>query len=74
MPILVPDAKLFRRILAGRPAIGAKQVWPWFHPAIPWSELDHEATIKQSMFTLPVHHSLHESELERIVKTIDAVF
>ncbi len=42
-------------------------MWPWFHPAATWDDFPFEANLKRSVFILPVHQSLHEGEIDRII-------
>ena len=66
-PVVATDPEAFRRRLAQGPGLGVKQMWPWFHPSIAWDDFPFEATLKRSLFILPVHQSLQESEMDRII-------
>ena len=44
-----------------------KQMWPWFHTSINWDDFPYEADLKRSVFILPVHQSLQEAEIDRII-------
>ena len=70
LPVAVSDPDSFRRRLAAGPGLGVKQMWPWFHPSADWSDFPFEAALKRSVFILPVHQSLHESEIELMISTM----
>ena len=42
-------------------------MWPWFHPSVTWDHFPFEANLKRSVFILPVHQSLQEKEIDRII-------
>jgi perosamine synthetase len=67
LPVAVADPGAFRRRLAAGPGLGVKQMWPWFHPAITWNDFPFEADLKRTVFILPVHQSLQEQEIDRIM-------
>jgi perosamine synthetase len=70
LPVVVADPGAFRRRLAAGPGLGVKQMWPWFHPSIAWNDFPFEAGLKQSVFILPVHQSLQEQEIDRIMTAV----
>jgi dTDP-4-amino-4,6-dideoxygalactose transaminase len=74
LPVAAADPVSFRRTLAAAPGVGVTQMWPWFHPSVPWDEFPFETTLKRSTFILPVHQSLHESEIRRIIAAVTKWF
>jgi dTDP-4-amino-4,6-dideoxygalactose transaminase len=70
LPVVARDPDAFRRMLAAGPALGVKQMWPWFHPGVPWTAFPAEAELKRSVFILPVHQSLHRGEIDRIIAAL----
>ena len=71
LPLVARDPAAFRRRLAAGPGIGAKHMWPWFHPSAPWPDFPFEEKLKRSVFILPVHQSLHREEIDRIIATLE---
>ena len=67
LPLVAADPDSFRRRLTDGPGLGVKQMWPWLHPAVAWDDFPFEATLKRSVFILPVHQSLQEKEIDRII-------
>lgn len=70
LPVVAADPASFRHRLESGAAIGVRQMWPWFHPAVPWQDFTAEANLKRSVFILPVHQSLQAHELARILDTM----
>jgi len=70
LPVVAADPASFRRRLQSGSGIGVKQMWPWFHPSVPWKDFAAEAHLKRSVFILPVHQSLQPYEIDRILATI----
>jgi len=67
LPVVASEPDSFRRRLAASGGLGVKQMWPWFHPSINWDEFSCEADLKRSVFILPVHQSLQEAEIDRVI-------
>jgi hypothetical protein len=71
LPVVAADPDSFRRRLAAGPGLGVRQMWPWFHPAASWDDFPFEASLKRSVFILPVHQSLQEDEIRRIIAAME---
>jgi len=69
-PVRVTDPDAFRDELAALPPLGVRQMWPWFHPAIPWARFEREAAMKREVFILPVHQDLTPAERTTLVETL----
>jgi hypothetical protein len=70
LPVAASDPVAFRRRLAAGAGVGVTQMWPWFHPSITWDDFPFEKNLKRSVFILPVHQSLHENEIQRIIAAV----
>ena len=71
LPVAAANPDAFRRRLAAEAGLGVKQMWPWFHPAANWDDFPFEANLKRSVFILPVHQSLQENEIDRIIAAME---
>ncbi|MEQ8232880.1 MAG: DegT/DnrJ/EryC1/StrS family aminotransferase [Gammaproteobacteria bacterium] len=71
LPIVVDDPEAFRRRLLGGPALGIRQMWPWYHPALDWEACAAAAALKRRVFILPVHQSLQAHELDYLCATLE---
>lgn len=71
LPVAAANPDAFRRRLAADPGVGVRQMWPWFHPAVNWDDFPFEASLKRTVFILPVHQSLREQEVDRIITVME---
>jgi len=68
-PVVVDDPPSFRHALAAK-NVGAKHVWPWFHPQVAWEQFPREAELKRTTLGLPVHQELTPAGLDRLIDTV----
>lgn len=68
-PIIAEDVANLRRALA-RENVAAKHMWPMFHSAVPWDRFPRERRWKEKMLCLPVHQSLREADIDRLLNVI----
>lgn len=69
LPVIVEDVATFQaRLDAAR--LGAKRLWLWFHPRVPWERFAFEARLKRTIFGFPVHQSLGNHEMQRLLGAV----
>ena len=68
-PAVVDDAPGLRKELAAA-SIGAKHIWPVFHPGIDWDAFPRERRWKHLALGFPVHQSLRTGDIDRIASAI----
>ncbi|MBB3021699.1 dTDP-4-amino-4,6-dideoxygalactose transaminase [Microvirga lupini] len=68
-PVVVEEAASLRRALATE-SVGVKHIWPYFHAAVPWSKFPREYHWKDKALGFPVHQSLGEDDIERLLKVV----
>jgi hypothetical protein len=66
LPLLVDRPDSLARALSDR-GVGAKRLWSWFHPEVPWRCFPWESRLKRSTLGLPVHQSLRAPDLTRLL-------
>ncbi len=68
-PVLVEEIATLRRALANE-SVAAKHMWPLLHPAVPWERFPRERIWKENMLGLPVHQSLQDGDIDRLVHVV----
>jgi perosamine synthetase len=68
-PVIVDDIAGLRRTLANE-LVAAKHMWPLLHPDVPWDRFPKERIWKERMLGLPVHQSLQDGDIDRLIHVI----
>ena len=68
-PVLVDRLDSLTRALRER-GLGAKRLWSWFHPEVPWPSFPWESRLKGSTLGLPVHQNLHAKDVARLLDAV----
>lgn len=71
VPVVVDDTASLHEALAAA-GVAAAPVWPWLHPAVAWGRFPDEAELKRRMIALPLHPSLADADVGRLVDAVRA--